>query len=84
MAKLTAKDRNVIPSNQFALPKERKYPIHDRSHAINAKARAKQQLDRGNLTQQQYNTIVRKANLKLQNMPNKSKPISMTKRPASK
>lgn len=39
MAKLTAKTRNAIPSNEFAGP-DRSYPIEDESHAHNALARA--------------------------------------------
>lgn len=42
MAKLDAKARNAIPSVEFALPSERKFPIEDRSHAANALARAAQ------------------------------------------
>lgn len=42
MAKLTAKTRNAIPTKEFALPGERKFPIEDRSHAQNALARASQ------------------------------------------
>lgn len=41
MAKLTAKARKAIPSGEFALP-GRRYPIQDRAHAANAKARAAQ------------------------------------------
>ena len=41
MAKLTAKARNKIPGKDFALP-GRRYPIEDRSHAANAKARVSQ------------------------------------------
>jgi hypothetical protein len=62
MAKLTEAKRNKLKKSTFGLPSERKYPIPDRSHAINAKARAKQQLDEGNLTKNQYNHIVAKAN----------------------
>ena len=40
--KLTAKSRKNIPTGEFALPKERKYPIHDRVHARNALARVAQ------------------------------------------
>lgn len=43
MAKLDAKRRNAIPSSEFAMPKERKYPIEDASHARDALARARQQ-----------------------------------------
>jgi len=65
LVKLTAKTRKRIPKSKFALPSERKYPIHDRAHAANAKARAKQQLNAGNLSQSKYNTVIRKANAKL-------------------
>jgi hypothetical protein len=40
MAKLTSASRNRLPAKDFAEPGERKYPIQDRSHAANAKARA--------------------------------------------
>jgi Putative phage serine protease XkdF len=39
MAKLTAKTRNALPDSAFALS-GRRYPIHDRAHAIDALARA--------------------------------------------
>jgi hypothetical protein len=45
MAKLTSKERNKLPSKDFAEPKERKFPIEDKSHAANAKARAAQSGD---------------------------------------
>jgi hypothetical protein len=38
MAKLTAETRNKIPESEFALP-GRRYPIEDKSHASNARAR---------------------------------------------
>jgi len=41
MAKLTAKTRAKIPTSKFAGP-DRSYPIQDRAHARNAKARAAQ------------------------------------------
>lgn len=41
MAKLTTKGRKHIKAKNFALP-ERRYPIHDRSHAANALARVAQ------------------------------------------
>ena len=50
MEKLKAATRKAIPSSKFALPKERKYPVEDRSHAINAKARATQQVRAGRLS----------------------------------
>lgn len=62
MAKLTTKQRKNIPSKEFGLPKERKYPMQDKSHAANAKARASQQLDKGNLSETQKKMIDQKAN----------------------
>lgn len=40
-SKLTAKGRKQISEGNFALP-NRRYPIHDRSHAVNALARVSQ------------------------------------------
>lgn len=65
MAKLTSALRSKVPSSDFGLPKSRKYPMPDRSHAINAKARATQQAARGNLTPAQHAAIMSKANSKL-------------------
>lgn len=42
MAVLTTKKRKRLKKSQFALPAERKYPIPDRAHAANAKARVAQ------------------------------------------
>lgn len=42
MAKLTAAKRKKIPSDKFGLPEKRAYPMEDRAHAANAKARAAQ------------------------------------------
>lgn len=41
MAKLTTKARKALPDSAFAGP-GRSYPIEDRAHAANAKARASQ------------------------------------------
>ena len=41
MAKLTAATRGELPGSAFALP-GRRYPIEDRAHAANAKARVAQ------------------------------------------
>lgn len=62
MSKLTSKQRASIPTSKFALPAERKYPVEDRSHAANAKARAAQQVKVGHLSQSQYQQVVSKAN----------------------
>lgn len=62
MAKLTSKGRNNLKSSQFALPEKRKYPVNDKSHAQNAKARAQQQYDKGNISKSTLNKIDKKAN----------------------
>ena len=51
MAKLKAKQRKKLPKSKFALPGERKYPVTDRAHAANAKARATQMFKRGRLSE---------------------------------
>lgn len=73
MAKLTTKQRKKIPSRKFALPGERKYPITDKKHAANAKARATQQVKKGNLTPAQKAKIDAKANKMLDKGKSKAK-----------
>jgi len=62
MAKLTSAARNKIPSGKFGLPGERAYPVEDKAHAANAKARATQQLEKGNLSPAEAAQIRAKAN----------------------
>ena len=40
-AVLTSKKRKSLPTQSFALKKDRSYPIHDRVHAIRALGRSK-------------------------------------------
>ena len=61
MATLTEKKRDKLPDSQFGLPDEHKYPMPDESHAQNAKARASQQLKKGNLTKSEKEKVDRKA-----------------------
>jgi hypothetical protein len=61
MAELTTKKRNAEPKSDFGLPDEKKYPMPDKSHAANAKARATQQVKKGNLTKAEQTKIDRKA-----------------------
>ena len=61
MAELSTKKRNSEPKSDFGLPGERKYPMPDKSHARNAKARASQQKKQGNLTASEKKQIDRKA-----------------------
>lgn len=62
MAMLKAKARNALPKSSFGLPGERKYPMPDRAHAANAKARATQQVAAGNLSPSAKARIDAKAN----------------------
>ena len=61
MATLTEKKRDNMPDSKFGLPEEHKYPLPDKSHAANAKARASQQKKAGNLTASEKAKIDRKA-----------------------
>lgn len=49
MAKLTTKARKELPASKFAGP-DRSYPVNDRSHAANAKARASQAVNAGRMS----------------------------------
>jgi len=51
MAKLTQHERKEIPASKFGEPAQRKYPMPDRAHAANAKARATQQVEKGKLSE---------------------------------
>lgn len=62
MAKLNAAKRKRIPSGEFGLPGSRKYPMPDRSHAQNAKARATQMVKKGRLSAASAAKIRAKAN----------------------
>lgn len=65
MAELTSKRRKSLPSSSFGLPGSRKYPMPDRSHAQNAKARASQMVSRGKLSPASAAKIRAKANAML-------------------
>jgi hypothetical protein len=62
MATLTAKARKKIPSKEFGLPAQRKYPIQDKSHAVAAKSRATQMANKGVISKAQEAKIDKKAN----------------------
>lgn len=64
MAKLTAAKRNKIPTKEFAGP-DRSYPVNDKNHAANAKARATQMVKKGKLSPATAAKIKAKANKKL-------------------
>lgn len=59
--KLNAAARKKIPSKKFGLPGRRAYPMPDKAHAVNAKARATQQYEAGNLSKGELDTIHAKA-----------------------
>ena len=67
MANMTEKKRDSLKESQFGLPEERKYPMPDKNHARNAKARASQELHAGNLTKSEKAKIDRKADKILDN-----------------
>ena len=67
MATLNEKKRHHLKESTFGLPEERKYPMPDKAHARNAKARASQQLHDGNLTKSEKTKIDRKADKVLDN-----------------
>ncbi|MGA2952542.1 MAG: hypothetical protein ABSD80_09945 [Caulobacteraceae bacterium] len=50
MAELKAKARNKLPAKDFAEPAKRAYPIEDKAHAANAKARASQAVKAGRMS----------------------------------
>ena len=69
MAALTAKRRSKLRKSQFASPRgsgtnksKNQYPVHDRAHAINAKARATQAMKAGRMSRSQRNKIHARAN----------------------
>jgi hypothetical protein len=58
---MKAKQRNALPPAKFGEPEVRKYPMPDRAHAANAKARATQQVKKGNLSASEAAKITAKA-----------------------
>lgn len=62
MAKLKAAQRKSLPKKTFGLPGSRKYPMPDKSHAANAKARATQMVNKGKLSPASAAKIKAKAN----------------------
>lgn len=64
MAKLTTKARKSLPDKDFAGP-ERSYPVEDKAHARNAKARASQAVNAGRMSKAQEAKIDAKADRKL-------------------
>jgi hypothetical protein len=61
MAKLKAATRNKLPSSVFGLPKQRKYPMEDRTHQIKAEEFATKEEHAGKLSPAQAARIRAKA-----------------------
>lgn len=71
MSDLRSKNRAHISREKFGLPEKAQtpatkkesgnYSMPDKAHASNAKARAKRQLKKGNLSRDQHDKIVKKA-----------------------
>jgi len=67
MAELSANARKRIPKSKFAEPEKRAYPIEDKAHARNAKARASQAVKAGRMSEAEEARIDRKADAVLKN-----------------
>jgi hypothetical protein len=61
MAELSSKSRNKLPAKDFAEPEKRAYPVEDKAHARNAKARASQQVKAGKMSKTEEGKIDKKA-----------------------
>ena len=61
MAELDTDDRKKLPKSKFAEPQKRKYPIEDKAHARNAKARASQAQNAGRMSKAEEKRIDTKA-----------------------
>lgn len=80
MAKLTAAKRKSIPKSEFGMPGSKKYPMPDKSHAKNAKARASEMEHKGKISEGTKAKIDAKANKILGKSKKKSaKPKSHSK-----
>ena len=62
MAKLRTAKRNALPKSSFGEPGKRAYPMPDKSHAANAKARASQAVNAGRMGKSTEAKIDAKAN----------------------
>lgn len=60
--KLSTTARKALPKSSFGLPGKKAYPMPDRSHAANAKARASQQVNAGRMSASTEAKIDAKAN----------------------
>ena len=70
MSKLTTEGRKKLKNSQFAGP-DKSYPVPDKSHAANAKARASQAVNSGRMSKSEEAKIDAKANKVLGKSGNK-------------
>ena len=61
MTKLDTTGRRKLPAQDFAEPGKRAYPIEDKAHARNAKARASQAVKAGRMSKTEEGKIDKKA-----------------------
>jgi hypothetical protein len=61
MSKLDTADRKKIPAKEFAEPDKRAYPIENKAHARNAKARASQAVKASRMSKAEEAKIDKKA-----------------------
>jgi len=61
MAELNTRARDKLPAKDFAEPNKRAYPIEDKAHAGNAKARASQAVKAGRMSKAEEARIDKKA-----------------------
>ena len=62
MSTLSESKRSKLLKSDFGMPGEKKYPMQDKSHAANAKARATQMVKKGKLSKSAERKIDVKAN----------------------
>lgn len=62
VARLTAAQRKKMPKSSFGEPGKRAYPMNDKSHAANAKARATQAVKAGRMSKAEKAKIDAQAN----------------------
>jgi hypothetical protein len=69
MARLSTKARENLPKSEFAEPSKRAFPIPDKNHARNAKARASQAVNAGRMSKSTEAKIDARADKKLGKKP---------------
>ena len=61
MSELSTEKRKTLPAKDFAEPAKRAYPVEDKPHARNAKARASQAVKAGRMSKAEAGKIDKKA-----------------------